>query len=191
MHTTPASLLQQLQQSPEEQGWAQFVRLYTPLLLYWARKLGLREDEAADLVQEVFVVLVRKLPEFHYKPGGSFRAWLKTIAVNKWRDRVRGPRRPQQFDDDLPLAVPGDAMAEAVLFDEAEYRRRLVARAMELMRKDFKPVTWQAFWEHGVEGRPAADVAAELRLSIGAVYSAKFRVLDRLRRELNGLLDVD
>lgn len=191
MHTTPASLLQMLQQSPEDEAWAQFVRLYTPLLLYWARRLGLPEDEAADLVQEVFVVLVRKLPEFHYEPGGSFRAWLKTIAVNKWRDHCRRPRRPQQLDEDRPVPSRDDSLEEVILFDEAEYRRRLVAQAMELMREDFNPVTWQAFWEHGVEGRPAADVAAELKLSAGAVYSAKFRVLDRLRKELNGLIDLD
>jgi RNA polymerase sigma-70 factor, ECF subfamily len=72
---------------------------------------------------------------------------------------------------------------------EAEYRQQLVSRALELMHTDFQPATWRAFWEHGVCGRPAAEVAAELGLTTGAVYAAKFRVLDRLRKELQGLLD--
>jgi RNA polymerase sigma-70 factor (ECF subfamily) len=57
------------------------------------------------------------------------------------------------------------------------------------MSRDFQPATWKAFWEQAVEGRPAAEVAAELGLTIGAVYASKFRVLDRLRRELADMLD--
>ena len=72
---------------------------------------------------------------------------------------------------------------------EAEYRQHLTNRALRLMQADFQPATWQAFWEQVVVGRPAADVAAELGLTPGAVYAARFRVLDRLRRELAGMLD--
>jgi RNA polymerase sigma-70 factor (ECF subfamily) len=57
------------------------------------------------------------------------------------------------------------------------------------LQGDFQPVTWQAFWEHGARGRPAAEVASQLGLTLAAVYGAKFRVLARLRQELQGLLD--
>ncbi len=57
------------------------------------------------------------------------------------------------------------------------------------MRADFQEKTWKACWETVALGRPAAAVAAELDLSVGAVYAAKFRVLERLRQELHGLLD--
>jgi RNA polymerase sigma-70 factor (ECF subfamily) len=75
------------------------------------------------------------------------------------------------------------------LFDEAEYRARLVARALELMQAEFQPTTWKACWELVVAGRPAADVARELGISENAVHLAKGRVLRRLRKELEGLLD--
>jgi RNA polymerase sigma-70 factor (ECF subfamily) len=184
MHTTPVSLLEQLRQPAAERAWEHFARLYTPLLLYWARQLGLQESDAADLVQDVFTVLVQKLPEFHYDRHKSFRAWLRTITLNKWRDHRRRPTP-------LPLnagAEPAEPTGPNV-FAEAEYRQHLVGRALELMQTDFQPATWKAFWEHGVCGRPAAAVAAELGLTAGAVYAAKFRVLDRLRKELRGLLD--
>ena len=66
---------------------------------------------------------------------------------------------------------------------------RVVRRAVELMRTDFEPTSWRAFWETSVQARPAADVASELRLSLAAVYKAASRVRQRLRQELDGLLD--
>ena len=83
--------------------------------------------------------------------------------------------------------VDPDQSAEA--YWETEYRGHLVRRALELMQADFEPATWKACWEMVTTERPAADIAAELRLSVGAVYAAKFRVLARLREELAGMLD--
>jgi RNA polymerase sigma-70 factor (ECF subfamily) len=74
-------------------------------------------------------------------------------------------------------------------FEEAEYRQHLARRALELMQAEFPPATWKACWEVVVAGRPAAEVAAELAISIDSVYAAKSRVLRRLRQELAGLLD--
>ena len=65
--------------------------------------------------------------------------------------------------------------------------QRLVA--LKVMRAEFETTTWQACWEFVVSGRPAAEVAKELGLSVAVVYSAKYRVLRRLRQELEGLLD--
>src|SRR5262249_30570789 len=143
-----------------------------------------QESDAADLVQDVFTVLVQKLPEFHYDRHKSFRAWLRTITLNKWQDRRRRPT-PVRLEGGAEPAEP----TGPDVFAEAEDRQHLVGRALELMQTDFQPATWKAFWEHGVCGRPAAAVGAEMGLSPGAVYAAKFRVLDRLRKELQGLLD--
>jgi RNA polymerase sigma-70 factor (ECF subfamily) len=187
MNTTPVSLLEQLRQPAAQGAWEVFVRLYTPLLFHWARGLGLQDQDAADLVQDVFTTLVQKLPEFAYDRHRSFRGWLRTITVNKWRDSRRR-HAPQPLEPgDEPVAPP--APSDAKFFAEEEYRRHVLARALELMQTDFQPTTWRAFWEHGVCGRPAAAVAAELGLTVGAVYAAKCRVLDRLRKELQGLLD--
>lgn len=162
--------------------------LYTPLIFTWGRRLGLQEHDAADLAQEVFVKLVLVLPTFIYDPHKGFRRWLRTIAINTWRDRSkRRGDRPLPGDEAALAAVAAPDGMET--FWEAEYRQRLVTQAMALMQADFQPATWKAFWEQVVSGRPAKDVAAELGLSRGAVYAAKFRVLDRLRQELDGMLE--
>jgi RNA polymerase sigma-70 factor (ECF subfamily) len=138
-------------------------------------------------VQEVFTALLRKLPEFTYDRGKSFRAWLRTLTLNKWREKQRraGARR-EEGAAALPDVAAADS-AEALW--EAEYQQHLVRRALEVMRREFQPATWKACWAMVVEDRSAADVAAELGLSPGAVRSAKFRVLCRLREELEGLLE--
>src|SRR5437764_916337 len=89
MDTTPSSLLEVLRRSPSEAHWGRFVEVYTPLLFAWANRLGLTGQDAADLVQDVFVVLVKQLPAFDYDAQKSFRAWLKTILLNLWRKRRR------------------------------------------------------------------------------------------------------
>lgn len=183
MLTTSETLLDRLRQPNGTEAWARFVDLYTPLLYNWAGRIGLQDSDAADLVQDVFATLVEKLPTFELNPAHSFRAWLRTILLNRWRN---GQRRPHMdaLPDDLPQR---DGLVD--LLSEDEYRRQLVARALQLMQRDFQPNTWKAFWECTVNGRPAAEVAAELGMTRGALHVARSRILHRLREELFGLLE--
>jgi RNA polymerase sigma-70 factor (ECF subfamily) len=153
------------------------------LLFSWARRLGCQDADAADLVQDVFVLLLRKLPAFNYDRHQRFRGWLWTVLRNRW---ATGKRQP------VPLAGPPpsdiadlDPVAEMA---EEEYRHYLVGRALQLMHSDFQPATWQAFWQCAVCDRAAAEVAAELEMTVDAVYAARSRVLRRLRQELDGLI---
>jgi RNA polymerase sigma-70 factor, ECF subfamily len=188
MNTTPVSLLERLQQPDEPTAWARFVDLYTPVLFAWARRLGLQAQDAADLVQEVFTILIQKLPEFHYDRQKGFRRWLHTVTLNKWRDACRRrAAQPAQPNEGALAEVAGPEPIDTL--EEAEYRQHLVSRALDLMQAEFQPVTWKACWELVVNSRPAAEVARELGISVNAVYLAKGRVLRRLRTELNGLLD--
>jgi len=185
---TSSSLLVRLRRLDDQNAWDRFVRLYTPLIYAWSRRVGLQPQDAADLVQDVLTTLVRKLPEFNYQQTGSFRAWLRSITLNRWRDvcRRKAARPTEQAGEqivDVPTPADEDSLAEA------EYRAHLVARALELMQTEFQPATWKACWELVVVGRTAADIARELQISENAVYLAKGRVLRRLRKELDGLLD--
>jgi len=133
-------------------GVGAVVKLYSPLLHEWTRCAGLQEQDAADLMQDVFATLVQKLPEFNYNPQTSFRSWLRTITLNKWRDRCRR-KSPVLLPADPggQLEVPVDDRA---VFDEVEYREYLVGRALQLMQAEFPAKMWQACWEHVVCGRP-------------------------------------
>jgi len=179
---TPVSLLVRLKQPASAEAWTRFVYLFTPLLDRWAHTLGLQDADADDVVQDVFCILVKRLPEFTYDPERSFRAWLWTVLRNACRDRQQRGNLP------LPHAEIIDRRAALDDLMESEYRHFLVGRAMQIMQADFAPATWKAFWGVVVEGRPGVEVARELGVSVNAVYLARSRVLSRLRQELAGLV---
>lgn len=181
---TSPSLLDRLRGPDRAAAWDRFARLYTPVLDRWAARLGVPAADRPDLLQDVFVSLLGALPAFTPDPGRSFRAWLYAVLANKWRDHARKRRPGPLADGSGGPAVP-DPAAE---YDEAEYRAVLVGRAARLIETDFRPEAWAAFRATAIDGRPAAEVAAELGMTANAVYLARARVLARLRQELAGLL---
>lgn len=188
MHTTSISLLVRLRQENAREAWARFARLYTPLLFYWARRIGLASEDAEDLAQDVLMVVMNKLHGFEHRGCGSFRAWLRTVAINKCRERLRREGTAKVRGNGQSMMDVADA-AQSDPFWEVEYRQHLVARALTIMQAEFEPATWQACWQRIVEELPAKEVASNLGLSEGAVYVYTGRVLRRLREELGDLLD--
>ena len=174
----------------QPEAWSRLVNLYAPLVAAWCRRFHVREQDIADLLQEVFAAVAGSLNRFRKEqPGDSFRGWLATITRNKVRDYYRlaaanpkaaggteaGQRIAQIPDPEaLSLAETGDETAE----------NEVLQRALAAIRGDFHEQTWQAFWRVVAQGRSAADVAGELGMRPGAVRVAKSRVLMRLRLEL-------
>ena len=184
MHSTPASLLERLHQPSETLAWGRFVDLYSPLLFRWAKQLGLSDHDRADLVQDVFLVLVRKLPEFQYDPVRSFHAWLKTVFLNQHRVRLRN-RSPILNDDACDRLA---AKSEHDL-EDSEHHAYLIRQAFRLIASEFSAQQQKAFNDYVLGERAPEDVASELNISPGTVYSIKSKILSRLRQELRGLLD--
>ncbi len=187
---TPGSLLQRLKKPPGQapQAWQRFVQLYTPLLFSWAHRLGVSESDSCDLVQDVFLLLFDKLPGFSPERFPRFRSWLWTVLLNKYREQQRRrTRQPAQVADAvLDQLADVDNVAA---WTEADYRRQLVNRALDLLQPEFSEQTWHLFQQYVVHERPAREVAAEQGVLLNRVHLAKSRVLQRLRRELEELLD--
>jgi RNA polymerase sigma-70 factor (ECF subfamily) len=183
--STPAGLLERLRQPGSTDAWPRFVALYTPLLRCWARRLGVRNSDAEDLIQEVFTVVLQKLSTFRQHEEHTFRQWLRTVTRNKWIDLRRCNKMPPQASESTLEEVP----ARAEDFWKVDYQRHLVKRALDLMRADFHATTWRACWEVVALHRPAAEVADELGITVGAVHAARSRVLARLREELDQLME--
>ena len=180
----------------DEQGaWQRLVDLYSPLLDLWCRRAGLQEADAADIRQEVFIVVRRKIGDFRREsPADSFRGWLRTIVRNKIADRGRRERSQpaetglqEQLDQTATRTMGGDDGGDED--DTTAEARILYRRALALIQRDFEERTWRAFWAVVIDGRGAAEIALDLGLPVNAVYLAKSRVLRRLREEFQGLLD--
>ena len=184
MFVTPASLLYRLRRPEETTAWGRFVDLYTPLLFHWAQQLGQQDSDCADLVQDVFLILWRKLPEFEYDSGKSFHAWLKTIFLNRHRSRQR-QRSPHAVDVDEHDCVV-DVNEQLLDAEDACY---LIRQAFRLIESEFSPLHQKVFRQYVLEERAPEKVAQEHGISPGTVYSVKSKILSRLRQELQQLLD--
>lgn len=184
--STSVSLLQRVQQD-DSMAWQRLVELYGPLVYSWCRRAELSADDAADVVQEVFCTVARKIGEFRRdRPDGTFRGWLHSITRSRITDHHRrSTRQPNVLGGTLGQAIL-DATATAETDDcpiSAEVHG-LFHRALEFIQNEFCEQTWQAFWRTTVDAIPSSAVAEELQMSPGAVRQAKYRVLHRVRQEL-------
>jgi RNA polymerase sigma factor (sigma-70 family) len=184
---TRASLLARLGDREDRLAWQQFVELYGSLVYGFARQRGLQDADAADLTQEVLLAIAQTAGRWHYDPQrGSFRGWLYGITRNKiaqfLHNRNSQPMGSGDTTANQRLAEEPEPDSEATW--EREYQQHLFRLAAAQIQQHFQPTTWKAFWRTAVEGASGASVAAELGLSVGAVYVARSRVLARLTAEI-------
>lgn len=191
-HTSPTLLARV--KANQVGAWERLVELYAPLVGHWCRRASLVQEDAADVFQEVFRAVTLHLPEFRRdRPGDTFRGWLRTITQNKIRDLHRRQARqfPATGGSDAQLRL--QALVDPVNIVEDETEVSLVVQrlrqTLDLLRPEFEQRTWQAFWLVQMEGQETADVAAQLGMNAASVRKAKFRVLRRLREELDDWMD--
>src|SRR5262249_10263589 len=129
--TTRPSLLLRLRDPMDERAWGEFVEIYGPLVRQLARRRGLQDADAADLAQEGFRAVAAAIERYDpARAGGSFRAWLRTIARNLIVTLLQAQRRQPRGTGDADVrqfleAQPAPKSEESVLF-EVEYRRNLL-----------------------------------------------------------------
>ena len=166
-------------------------RLYRPFVLYWCVRWGVRNEDADDVAQDVFRAAAAGLEVFRRdRPGDTFRGWLRGITHNMVLQHFRKAERnvlaeggsdAMQHLQQIPAPSEHD--------DPAEEISQLHRRALDLVRAEFEERSWQMFWQTAIEGRPPADVGADLGVSAAAVRQAKSRVLRRLKEEVGDLLE--
>src|SRR5262245_3682403 len=194
---TRASLLGRIRDGRDLEAWRQFVQVYAPVVYGFARKRGLQDADAADVMQDVLRSVAGAASRLQYDSArGTFRGWLYTVARNKIFNFLESRRNKlAQGTGDTgarerleAVASPEQQLAES--WDQ-EYERSLASIAMERIKTEVQPATWQAFWQTAVQGRSARDVGVSLKMSAGAVYVARSRVLARLKEEVQRLKDDD
>jgi RNA polymerase sigma-70 factor, ECF subfamily len=188
-----STLLDQLRRGQSD-AWERFVRLYSPMVYRWCRRSGLSAEDSADVLQEVLAAVMLHLSDFRRDgPEDSFGAWLAAITRNKVRDvyrrrqgraEARGGTTAQRRMAEIP--EPSEATEESIRPD-AESTAWLSRRALELIQAEFETRTWEAFSRVTISGEPSSQVAEDLKMSIPAVYTAKSRVLRRLRQVIGEL----
>ena len=100
---TRQSLLSRLRDWQDQDGWREFFDSYWRLIYNVARKSGLADAEAQDVVQTTFIYLARRMPRFHYdRARGSFKSWLRVVT----RSRISVYRRREKAGDKFSREPP-------------------------------------------------------------------------------------
>jgi len=182
---TRDSLLLQIRDPANRESWSEFAAIYRPIVYRMARRRGLQDADAQDLAQSVLIAIAGAIAD--WQPDlqrARFRTWLSTVARNAIVDAFRRVRPDAGRGGTTHLQRLAD---EPVSSDQelAHERRREVWRwAARQVRHEFEEETWLAFWRTAVERIPVRQVAEDQRKTIGAVYTAKSRVMKRLQEKV-------
>jgi RNA polymerase sigma-70 factor (ECF subfamily) len=192
MPSTRASLIVAAQ-TGSERAWREFVETYEPMVYRWLRREGLQHDDAVDLTQDVMAVLVGQLGKFESRGRtGGFRRWLREITIHRLLAFRRSQgRRARARGGSSFLERLHEVAADENDLEHSwnrEFNRSILRQLLARLEQEVDASTMAAFRQLAIDQRRPADVAAGLGLSVGAVYSAKSRVLRRLRQEAAALV---
>jgi RNA polymerase sigma-70 factor (ECF subfamily) len=195
--TSPSLLRQVADRDPE--AWRRFTRLYGPLVFHWCRQQELSEHDAADVMQDVFVSVARAVASYEDRAGSTFRGWLWTVTRNQILSFLRKRARQGAAGGGTANWQQLLNVAESLSDDPDQFTSQfeidsLYRRGLELVRREFRPRTWDIFWRNVVEDQPTDAVADEFGISANSVRQTRSRVLRRIRQELgerSGFDDAD
>jgi RNA polymerase sigma-70 factor (ECF subfamily) len=199
---TRASLLERLKDLGVASSWDEFHQTYRELIFSVARRAGLNETEADEVVQDTLISVAKKMPGFTYDPAkDSFKGWLLTVA--RWRimDQLE-KRKRMEHQSLLTSAPPGaqegtrtatvERIADPVGLDLAaiwdeEWEKNLLQAALARIKRQVHPRHYEIYHLHVILGQPARDVARALGVNVAQVHLAKFRVERLLKKEIGRL----
>ncbi len=179
---TRISLIRRLADRNDADAWAFFEDHYQQPVYRFARSHGLQPDDAMDVVQEVLLAVHRSAA--NWKPSGrvgSFRAWLAEAARRITLQITRQRSRIGQGTGGSGFAIEIGEIASDVSANEEDDHRWSFYCAAAIVQKEVSPQHWMAFWLTAVDGKSADEVASQLAMKTGTVYSAKCRVLAKLK----------
>ncbi|MEO4053941.1 RNA polymerase sigma factor [Solibacillus sp. CAU 1738] len=167
---------------------------YNRYIYHLCLKLTRNTAEAEDLMQEVWVKVVRY--ESSVAEVDHVKAWLTTITMNTFRDRYRKNVRrskymisqPEQLDVPILDLVPNNEISTEEQIEKVE-----VTKIVQEKMHELDTIYQKTLWYFYVDQYSLAEISALMKVSIGTVKSRLFRAKARLKEILladNALADV-
>lgn len=191
---TRQTLLSRLKNWDDQRGWQEFFDTYWRLIYGVARKAGLTETEAQEVLQETIISVARQMPKFQYNgQHGSFKGWL--LQTTRWRIadqfRKRPPTASLPSSEDESRTSEVERVADPAanlesLWEEA-WQRNLFEAAIERIKVQVEPKEFQIFELHVLREWPVKRVAQRLHTTQAHVYYAKYKVSRLVQRETKAL----
>jgi len=199
MLPTRQSLLSRLRDWQDQDGWREFFDTYWRLIYNVARRSGLRDSEAQEVVQATFIYLSRRMPKFGYDPvWGSFKSWLRVVTRSRISVYRRSERTGSAFVREPLSGEDGESAIEQVPdpaadgLDEEwqrEWEQNLLSAAFRRLRSKVAAQQLLIFRLATAGDLPLTQVAKKLGISLTQVYLARHRVGRLLKAEVSRLRD--
>jgi RNA polymerase sigma-70 factor (ECF subfamily) len=183
---TRHSLIQRLQEGGDEAAWEEFASIYRPIIVRIALRKQLQFDDAEDLAQQVLVLVLKNISKWKTDPARArFRTWLQTLVRNAMMNALtRRPKdQPSGGTTSLQQLHQRPDKADSLWFD-LEWQRETLRWVAQQVHGEFESTTWTAFWDTAIEQLPAQEVAERMGKSVGAVYIARSRVMQRIKQRI-------
>jgi RNA polymerase sigma factor (sigma-70 family) len=193
---TRRSLVDRLANWDDRKRWQEFFDTYWKLIYSAARKSGLTDGEAQEVVQETVITVAKNIDQLKYDPAiGSFKGWLLQITrwriADQFRKREPGDAKRARSSDDRATPtierVPDSRIADLDALWETEWKENLFEAAIARVKKKIEPKQFQIFDCYVRKEWPAQKVAERLGVNIGQVYLARHRVSALLKNEIKTL----
>jgi RNA polymerase sigma factor (sigma-70 family) len=197
MYETRGTLIRRLKNWQDQASWQEFFDTYSRLIYGVARKSGMTDAEAQDVLQETMLGVAKHMPTFTYDPNiGSFKAWL--LNITRWRiqDQFRKRRTvdmtpPATAESDTRTSfinrVPDPASQQFDEVWEREWRQNLLAAALNRVKLHVDPLKYQIFDLYVNQGWTPEKVAQSCGISVEQVYLAKHRITQSIKSEAERL----
>lgn len=188
---TRHSLLSRLKACDDQAGWREFFDRYWRVIYGFARKSGLGDADAQDLVQEVMLSVSKSLPDYRRQQGASFKSWLMTIVrrrlADHWRARLPKEQRNQPLPEQSSL-LGGEDPALDQLWQE-EWEARMIETAAQRVQQRVGARNYLIFDMCIRQQTPLRDVCRSLGVNAAQVYLAKHRVGRLMKQEIARLIE--
>ena len=197
---TRATLIDRLKNWQDQASWQDFFDTYWKLIYGLARKFGLNEEDAQDVVQETMVSVANHMPNFKYDPKlGSFKSWLRTLI--RWRisDHIRKRGQATTVPIHVETQTGDESFAMKELADqnnqtmdqlyEQEWQKNLLDAAIAKVKRKVDPQRYQIFDFYVNKEWAPEKVAAAFKISVDQVYLSKHRITEMIKAEAKRLED--
>jgi RNA polymerase sigma factor (sigma-70 family) len=194
---TRQSLLSRLKDLDDDESWREFFQTYWKLIYATARRAGLTDAQAQDVVQETIISVCKHLPGYRYDPArGSFKNWM--LAITRWRiidrlrsgrseDRVFAKRDGSGASTEMIESIPDTTLPAVDEVWDEEWERNLFQAAVQRVKATVSPRQYQIFDLIVLKQWPSKKVCQALGVNAAQVYVAKHRITALIKKAVKVL----